>query len=1347
MKDFTLAIICTIVILQCMQVHAQSWNSIEDQRQEVYESLDGAFYEQTEGKLFLMHESSVQAWMKNGALKNNINVKLPLPSGKIIALQVHKNALIPQQLQERFPQVKSYTGIYAGQTVYVDYGKNGLHAMLFLDGGTIYIDPIEPGSDIYIAYDREDFVPENTQWHCSFDMAEHLPEGIETLPPIVTENRHEEQEKISSTSTIKTFRLALACTGEYARFYGGETASVFSAMVTTMNRVNGIYRRDFGVQMQFIPNNDTLIFLDASTDPYSNFNPGRLLTENQQTVDAIIGTAHYDIGHVFSTGGGGVAYIRSVCNERIKARGVTGKSSPIGDPYDVDYVAHEMGHQFGGSHSFNNSCNGNRADITAFEPGSGYSIMGYAGICPPNVQQHSDALFHGGNIQQMLDFIDGLSCPAVETYENTPPQLTLEDTFYLIPARTPFFLDVDAVDADGDKLTYSWEQYDIGIAPQPPQASSIIGPLFRGYLPVEKSRRYFPKMSAVRNGRALTWEVLPSVSRNMEFGVTVRDNHTEAPRTAQAFVDVETYDTGKEFKITYPMDLNFSIPESSILKLRWETAETENAPINAKSVDVLLTGVLGLNVLDTIASDISNDGAYPIPFIYSPDENYRIIVKGHDNIFYNISNIIQVNQGLNMKQISDDNLLCSGSSDTVQVQIPGEYTDTIDIAMLDMPQGMTYRLMQDEFYGGDTLGIILEDDGTVMPGQYDIGIRFSVLGVEDTLSIPYIVSSSTLSKPENLQLTVLGNSLIDIRWEGNNVGIQYEIQLSSDQTFDTILKDFIVDQVNSYEIQAGQVGENFLRIRAFNRCDTSAWTMQSIITDCGVVNLLDERYVGDEFWTEESGEDAGVIRKKKGNYIAYLGTEDDENISSLSATFAFDGAIKSGLLTFFYEVEKERFTCTSDIRFEIRNEEGELLASKTFDECMDDGTRGKFSLSLNCARVGAELTLSIQSVSNTYSRYYMKISRIEYQRCNTICRLPDRPAQELADLSSSSTCIFSPTSDFQYLMATTDSMIVGINPQGEKIGTYNVSVIQAPQERYISNAGVEVAIATRSYEIDNIEDCSSASTYTARLFLNKEEFAFIQAHNPDVKSLSDLGVSMLSSTAIDLNTEKKILLETTVPQSINLPDDIMAIDVEVPRKDGILLIHALKDTLADVWYELRAEASPEDTTILIDWEVKADNDLEMIIVERSVDRLSFLPIDTATFTGLESFPRAYSSVDKNIETETAYYYRLHVLNEDGETYYTQLVKAGIDITASTDPIRKQVLIYPNPHRDFFTFTMSSAAAYKIEIYNSVGQLVDVVQFYGSQYRYESTSMQSGVYYIKLYQNKEFMTVRSVIKMR
>ncbi len=238
---------------------------------------------------------------------------------------------------------------------------------------------------------------------------------------------------------LRTYDLALACTGEYANYHGSNTTNnnktfAAAAMATSLNRVNGIYERDATLTMVLVANNDLLIYLNGTTDPYTNNSGSTMLGENISNCNSVIGSGNYDIGHVFSTGGGGVAYLNSPCTGN-KAGGVTGSGAPVGDPFDIDYVAHEMGHQYGGNHSQNNNCN--RAASAAVEVGSGITIMGYAGICPPDVAAHSIASFGGYSMQEIAaNITTGASsgCPTTAPIPNSAPTTIAEWT---APSRAP----------------------------------------------------------------------------------------------------------------------------------------------------------------------------------------------------------------------------------------------------------------------------------------------------------------------------------------------------------------------------------------------------------------------------------------------------------------------------------------------------------------------------------------------------------------------------------------------------------------------------------------------------------------------------------------------------------------------------------------------------------------------------------------------------------------------------------------------------------------------------------------------------------------------------------------------
>ncbi len=467
---------------------------------------------------------------------------IPFPSGENIDFQLVEASIMHPDLQARYPEIRSYmgrgTGAYSHATVRLDYTLKGFHAQVFMPGKTFYIDPYADGDlNTYIVYTRKDFFAATQKSMSACEPRENSAtgslnnslgvQGATNAQEPVFHNLGSPDARASNGSDLRTYALALACTGEYAQFHGGTVPMVMSAFTTSMNRVNGVFMRDLSIEMIFIADNDDLIYLNAATDPYSNGNGGAMLSQNQTTIDDEIGFSGYDIGHVFSTGGGGVAYLNSPCGA-LKAGGVTGQSSPVGDPFDIDYVAHEMGHQYGGNHTQNNTCN--RSGQAAYEPGSASTIMGYAGICSPNIQSNSDDYFHNHSYNEMRNFTvsgNGNTCATTTSSGNTPPDVTVDDGGFVIPISTPFELTATATDLDNDPLLYCWEQYNLGPATSGGDFDlsdpSGNAPTFRSFDPVAAPTRVFPRLENLVNNTTLFSERLPTYSRDLIFRCTVRD--------------------------------------------------------------------------------------------------------------------------------------------------------------------------------------------------------------------------------------------------------------------------------------------------------------------------------------------------------------------------------------------------------------------------------------------------------------------------------------------------------------------------------------------------------------------------------------------------------------------------------------------------------------------------------------------------------------------------------------------------------------------------------------------------------------------------------------------------------
>ncbi|WP_198666819.1 reprolysin-like metallopeptidase [Taibaiella helva] len=583
-------------------------------------------------------------------------ISLPTPDGSSRDFYVWNTPMMEEPLRSRFSEIQTFTARAADNpsvTAKLDFTVNGFHAMVFDGTNTFFIDPYSDIADGYytIYYKRNYQRPEQQYMTCSLG-GEALPDAEGNLPETIDGQLPSLGMK-QSGGTRKTYRLALSCTGEYAAAVGGSvptTASVLSAMTTSMNRVNGIYEREVAVTMVMVGNNDQLVYLDASSDPFTANNDGNtLLGQNQSNTTSVIGSANYDIGHIFSTGGGGVAFLGCVCRNFSKARGVTGSANPVGDPYDVDYVAHEMGHQFGANHTFNR-CSGTENSFTAYEPGSGSTIMAYAGICGPinNLQAHSDDYFHTASLDEISDYIttqSGADCPVTDV-GTTPPTLPSITASYSVPYKTPFELMApDATPGSPeDALTYCWEEWDLGNlrADEDTSARFTMGPVFRSFAPVAGKLRVFPRIdSLVRNITAYKGERLPAVARTLRFKLAARSlaNGFGAFDFSDNVVTLNVINTGQPFKVTSPNLSTDTAYANASETITWDVSQTDAAPISAANVDIFLSVDGGFTYPFTLATGVPNTGSATLMMPDTYSFRARVKVKGAGNVFFDISDV------------------------------------------------------------------------------------------------------------------------------------------------------------------------------------------------------------------------------------------------------------------------------------------------------------------------------------------------------------------------------------------------------------------------------------------------------------------------------------------------------------------------------------------------------------------------------------------------------------------------------------------------------------------------------------------------------------------------------------
>ncbi|MCX8526098.1 M12 family metallo-peptidase [Chryseobacterium formosus] len=573
-------------------------------------------------------KNAPQRFSKN----ENLVIKFPDSNGGVRDYIVQEASVMAPELQAKFPEIRSYTGWEKGNpsnTIRFSLTPQTGISVMYFDGWDVsYLDSYTQDNSSFILYKRKDLPKNDRLFECHvedmLDQNTNQNTSVQKKAPLVSDGQ------------FRTYRLALAATGEYTTFHGG-TAGAMSAMATTMTRVNGVYEKTISATMVMVANNSLLIYTNGTTDPYTNNNGSTMLGENISNVNSIIGSANYDIGHVFSTGGGGVAYLGSVCTTN-KAGGVTGSGAPVGDPFDIDYVAHEMGHQFGGAHTFRantGSCQGNASTATAYEPGSGTTIMAYAGICLANnnVQNNSDPYFHAASVVQMYAVLQrSTDCSAKVSNNNGVPTADA-GADYIIPKGTAFVLTGTGTDPNNDPITYLWEQYNNTSNTQPPVSTATAGPVYRSFLPSTSPMRYFPNMTSVlANNLVPKWEVTPSVARTLNFALLVNDNKATGNQAANDAMVVTVTNDGPFAVTSQPTNTSYSAQNP--ITVTWDVAGTNTGTVNTQNVTILLSKDNGANFNTVLAASVPNNGSAVVNL---PNENVasaRIMVKAIGNIYF-----------------------------------------------------------------------------------------------------------------------------------------------------------------------------------------------------------------------------------------------------------------------------------------------------------------------------------------------------------------------------------------------------------------------------------------------------------------------------------------------------------------------------------------------------------------------------------------------------------------------------------------------------------------------------------------------------------------------------------------
>lgn len=764
-------------------------------------------------------------------------ISLPMPEGGFSRFQLEEAPVMHPDLQAKYPEIRTYTGRSLDDPTALlkcDFTPWGFHAMILSRvGNTVFIDPAVHGNtEYYMVYNKKDLQrdPAEQPWTCG------TPDPVGAKEIDLQAYHKAKYEADQGDTKLRRYRLALACTGEYAAVFGSTKPLVLAAMNTTMNRVNGVYEIEFAVNMQMIANDDLLIYFNSATDPYTNDDGGTMLDENLANINQVIGVNNYDIGHVFSTGGGGIAGLGVVCGSS-KAWGVTGGSTPYGDGFDIDYVAHEMGHQFDGNHTFNN-CGGAVNDPAAVEPGSGTTIMAYAGICGnQDVQPHSDDYFQGYNITEMGSYIyagNGNTCPVKIASSNHNPTVN-GGADYTIPKSTPFALTATGSDIDSDTLTYTWDQIDYGNSVSPPSSSATQGALFRSFKGTTSPTRYFPRLSDLVTNTNYTWEKLPGVARTMKFRVVARDNDWFAGCTAEDDVKITVTAGSGPFQVTAP-NTAVTWNVGSTQTVTWNVANTTAAPVSCANVRISLSTDGGYTYPVELAASVPNNGTASILVPNNVSNTCRVKVESVGNIFFDISNanfVIKLPTSPTfLLGLSSGSLgVCPGNTGSVTLDVTSVagFNTPADVAVTGAPAGATVNVTPNPVTPGNAATISISDLTPAMTGNYTLTVTATAGAITRTASIALTVypgapGTTALVSPANGATGLVVTPTLS--WSAATLAETYQLQVATNPDFQagSMVSSQSLSATSASLSGLAEATVYYWRVRSENNCGQSVYS-------------------------------------------------------------------------------------------------------------------------------------------------------------------------------------------------------------------------------------------------------------------------------------------------------------------------------------------------------------------------------------------------------------------------------------------------------------------------------------------------------------------------------------------
>nr|WP_297786780.1 zinc-dependent metalloprotease family protein [uncultured Allomuricauda sp.] len=775
-------------------------------------------------------------------------IYLPNGEGNVVPFSLKETSVLHPDLAKKYPNIKSYTGISSdgNYKVKLSSSHKGLQAMMvdLKNNKTSFMEPVSDKSDTYVLYDAESRIWRDQDFICktSKDLFGGVDKTLNTTGKTIV--------PLVDDQLLRKYRIAVSVSGEYTEELGGTVEDALAGINATITRVNEVFETDLGVTLEVIANNDLIVFTDSETDPYDD----SLNAEVQSTITSIIGEENYDVGHLFHKVGegednGNAGFIGAVCVDNRKGSAFSAAFNPQGDIFDIDYVAHELGHQFGANHTWSFESEGTGVQA---EPASGSTIMGYAGIVGENnVAANGDDYFHYNSILQISTYLQTTSCAQTTALVNSPPVLSPVDDF-TIPKGTAFVLEGAAIDPDvSDVLTYTWEQIDDGVVTAASFGpSNPSGANFRSLPPTTEPSRYFPKLSEVIQGNLIqeqpaigdAWETLSDIERNFSFAFTVRDNAAGGGQVVSDLLDVMVVKAAGPFVVT-SQATGEVYQAGSIQEITWDVANTDVAPVNAQTVDVFLSLDGGQSFPITLSENTLNDGSEEILLPGDATTMARIMVKASDNIFYAVnsadftieeSQVVLNFETLNYEVCQPDDLVIPFVYETY-----AGFNENSTFSA-DVPVGLSAIFSPTNTNTNDTaVDLTLSNTNAIAPGVYTIPVTSTAASVSKTVILSVSVQDGNFSDVVLLSPTN-GDAAIsldaELSWEENPLYSLYDVEVATDVGFTNVVESATVPFTSYRTTSLIAETEYFWRVRPSNGCGTGTFgTPFSFITtqvDC-----------------------------------------------------------------------------------------------------------------------------------------------------------------------------------------------------------------------------------------------------------------------------------------------------------------------------------------------------------------------------------------------------------------------------------------------------------------------------------------------------------------------------------